>query len=219
VIVESPEKFGDHVSFGNKKDAKKYAAKKAIDWLIANNYMPSDGSVKFPKPPTPVQVAQPRKPKSVSPSEPSIPTDGTPTTKYTSKVPGLCTKLGFPPPRYEITRANAADHSFWNGYANFSDTRIEGRVGRVFNVWGKTNAKEQCAEIVYSFLKDIERQRGEEFGSDDRKRKRSSVSPDDGKDVEQSKESEGGTGCEIDTHAQIKKEDKVSEDQLKDEGY
>jgi hypothetical protein len=200
-IAESPQSFGgEALSFSNKKDAKKYAAKKAIDWLIANRHMPSDGSVKFRKAPTRIQ-AQLKKCKSVSPSESGTPTDGTPPVKYTTKVPALCTKLGFPPPKYEITRAKADDHSFWHGYADFNDPRIEGKVGRVFNVWGQKNAKEQCAEIVYSFLKDVEKQRGEEFGAEDRKRKRSSESPHDRKEAEENKGSEAGTDSVVDTHA------------------
>jgi hypothetical protein len=178
VISETSQQFGGNaVSFSNKKDAKQYAAKKAIDWLITNSHMPSNGSVRFPKPPPPIQAAQPKKMKSKSPSDPGTPTNSSSnTTSYAAQIPPLCNKLGFAPPKYEITRAKADDVPFFNGYADFGgDPRIEGKVGEVFNVYGQKRAKEQIAEIVYSFLKDIERQRGESLDfDDDKKRKRSS---------------------------------------------
>jgi hypothetical protein len=160
------------VSFSNKKDAKQFAAKKAIDWLIANNHMPSDGSARFPKPPPPMQIPQSKKSKPVSPSDPNTPSaEGT--VKYTTMIPPLCNKLGFSPPRYEIEKVN--NTAFWSGYAFFPDNPIiEGKIGEVSNVYGKDNAKLEIAEVVYKFLKDIERQRGEQLDIDDRKRKRSS---------------------------------------------
>ncbi|KAH8801139.1 hypothetical protein F5882DRAFT_167609 [Hyaloscypha sp. PMI_1271] len=56
-IEESTQTFGGaDLPFSNKQDAKQYAAKKAIDWLIANNHMPSDGSARFSKPPPPMHL-------------------------------------------------------------------------------------------------------------------------------------------------------------------
>ena len=160
-IAESSEQFGGAAqTFTNKKDAKQYAAKKAIDWLINNNHMPSDGSVRFPQPPPPFQGVQPKKRKSLSPSEPS--TSLQENVKYTSLVPALCTRLGFSPPRYELEKAD--DTAFWSGYAFFpGNPIIDGKVGKVRNVFGQKNAKEEIAEEVYRFLKDIERQREEQF--------------------------------------------------------
>jgi hypothetical protein len=43
-FAESPQQFGGaNLSFSNKKDAKQWAAKKALDWLIGNNCMASTG--------------------------------------------------------------------------------------------------------------------------------------------------------------------------------
>jgi hypothetical protein len=167
-IAESSQKFGGSVqTFSNKKDAKQYAAKKAIEWLIANNHMPSDGSVRFAKPPPPVQL-QPKKRKSLSPSDSSP--DGT--IKYATLVPTLCHKLGFGPPRYEIEKTD--NTALCNGYAIFpGNPIIDGKVGEVFNVFGQKNTKEEIAEIVYSFLKDIERQREGQLDIQGNKRLRS----------------------------------------------
>lgn len=86
-------------------------------------------------------------------------------------------------PTYEITK-HSENTPLWNGYAHFSgDPRIEGKVGEVRSVYGKSNAKEQIAMEVFSFLKDIERQRMEiedNEEEEDRKRKRESVSSEIG---------------------------------------
>ncbi|KAM3067021.1 hypothetical protein ACMFMG_011803 [Clarireedia jacksonii] len=53
-IPENPEPITTTL----QKDAKQHIAKLAVDWLIAQNCMPSDGSVKFPKSPqTPIPSA------------------------------------------------------------------------------------------------------------------------------------------------------------------
>ncbi|TEY70185.1 hypothetical protein BOTCAL_0110g00040 [Botryotinia calthae] len=56
-IREKAEPVTTLASFSNKKDAKQFISKLAIDWLISQNLMPSTGAVKFPRaanpPPTP----------------------------------------------------------------------------------------------------------------------------------------------------------------------
>lgn len=43
-LAESPQQFGGaDLSFSNKKDAKQWAAKKALDWLTGSNGMASTG--------------------------------------------------------------------------------------------------------------------------------------------------------------------------------
>jgi hypothetical protein len=55
---------GSQPSFARKKDAKKYAAKCAVEWLRAKGFMPQEGGVRFPKatiaqpPPSPSQTRQ-----------------------------------------------------------------------------------------------------------------------------------------------------------------
>lgn len=80
IIAESIQKFGEGIPFSNKKSAKKYASKLAIDWLIDRNYMPADGGVRFPKvhllpqlPPKPVfatlQASTPNPPAPSAPAQ------------------------------------------------------------------------------------------------------------------------------------------------------
>lgn len=57
--------------------------------------------------------------------------------------------------------------ALYDAWADFGyDPRIEGRVGMVRSVFGKKTAKEEVAKIVISFLRDIERQRTEDFSYD-----------------------------------------------------
>jgi hypothetical protein len=72
-------------------------------------------------------------------------------------VPPLCGKLGFGAPYYELEKAD--NTSFWNGYAIFpGNPIIDRKVGEVRSVYGKDKTQEDIAGVVYSFLKDIERQ-------------------------------------------------------------
>lgn len=182
IIPESVQKFGEGFSFSNKKNAKKYASKKAIDWLITHNYMPADGTVKFPKvqqlpqlPPKPNTSVPPLAVSVPSPAA-SISSDAAKTKSWASQVPELCTRLGYDIPTYEITKTSETE-AFYSGYAHFGgDPRIVGKFGPVQNVYGQKRAKEEIAKELVSFLKDIERQRLEQHEIEERKRKRSSDS-------------------------------------------
>jgi hypothetical protein len=202
-LRETPIRFNATaaVTFSNKKHAKHYASKRAVDWLIGNGFMPKDGSVKFPKVATsqPIKRAkipppQPKqKVKQELPSHPVTPdkapiqeksplantatlatlSDGS-KTRFTSMVPELCERLGFDVPHYELTKV-VDNGALWNGYAHFGgDPRIDGPIGEVKAVYGQKNAKEAIAEELVSFLKSIEKHRLEQQEADDRKRKRGS---------------------------------------------
>jgi len=186
-IPESIQKFGEGFSFSNKKNAKKYASKLAVDWLITHNYMPADGTVKFPKVqqlpplppkpntsvPLPLPLPLPSFAASVSSDAPA---PATKTSSWASQVPELCTRLGYDTPTYEITKTSETE-AFYSGHAHFGgDPRIVGKFGPVQNVFGQKRAKEEIAKELVSFLKDIERQRLEQHESEEKKRKRSSDS-------------------------------------------
>jgi hypothetical protein len=153
ILAESPGPFGEAVSFTKKKDAKQYASKKAIDWLIDNNLMLPGG-------------AKPPKPKAINPPvakvKEGIPLHPATTPKSASvagQIPELCIRLGLAIPRYEIKRVSESA-PLYSGHAHFNgDPRIEGRIGEVAAIYGQKNAKEMIAEGVLEFLKDIERQR------------------------------------------------------------
>ncbi|KAF7902110.1 uncharacterized protein EAF01_007408 [Botrytis porri] len=162
VIVQNTESFTTLASFSNKKDAKQFISKVAIDWLISHNFMPSNGAVRFPKTPIASPILDARE-RSTSP------------TPYPSLVPGLCIALGFNPPAYKLTRMSEGA-AFWEIYADFgSDPRADGPIGKLTNIYGKQKAKEACAKEVFKFLKAIERlkeadivaQQGEERRSEE----------------------------------------------------
>jgi hypothetical protein len=197
-IAESAKPFGgDDMSFSNKKSAKQYAAKCAIDWLIQSNHMPSDGTLKFPKlkqvahqlPPKPGSVASYPSPStsvSTSTDTPAAKSPAkTPAKSWASQVPELCLRLGLKNPSYEITKYSDSV-AFYRGYAHFENEPLieEGEIGMVDNVYGQKTAKEMIAEEVVKFLKDIERQRSGVFevkghDAEEKKRKRESGSSQD----------------------------------------
>ena len=154
-ISESPDSFplGDTtVSFSRKKDAKQYVSKKAIDWLIANNFMPSDGSVKFPK------VSKSASPPAMERTTSAKGGGSEGELSIVSQVPILCGRLGFGHPTYVLDAAPGT--ALYSGYAHFGgDPRIEGKIGPFSNIFGRKSAKEKCAQEVLVFLKDIEKQR------------------------------------------------------------
>ncbi|RDW83412.1 hypothetical protein BP5796_04903 [Coleophoma crateriformis] len=142
MIGESIQPFGSSVTFSNKKDAKRYAAKRAVDWLIGNGFMPKDGSVKFGKP----------KVSSIGPVVPSGPSAA-------AQVPELCHKLGLINPTYKIEKQGNTGNVY-SGYATFDGVAwIEGKIGEFANVLGRKQAKEACAQRILVFLKGIQRQK------------------------------------------------------------
>jgi hypothetical protein len=199
-LRETPIRFNatTAVTFSNKKHAKHYASKRAVDWLIGNGFMPKDGSVKFQKVATPQAVKRakvpPPQPKSklkqelpshpssqnenvtraISPSENSATPSDAGQTRFATMVPELCERLGFEPPSYELSKV-ADNAALYNGFAHFrGDPRIDGPIGEVRNIFGRKDAKEAIAQELVSFLKSIEKHRREQQELDDRKRKRES---------------------------------------------
>jgi hypothetical protein len=149
-IGEHPEPFGNQgVTFARKKDAKQYSAKLAIEWLIANHHMPSDGSVSFPK-------SRPQQPPAAPEADPGavlISVDDGPS--YGQRVAEMCGKLAMSPPVYMITQ-HEEFKAMYSGYATFeSNPQIVGRVGEFSNIYGRKRAKEACAEKVLEFLESI----------------------------------------------------------------
>jgi hypothetical protein len=163
-IAESSEVFGSTtVSFGKKKDAKRYACKCAIEWLIEHNFMPAQGGVRLAKvetlgPPTPKVsiLGAPRKSDAIRASldgVPSMPAPGTPS--YAHRVASLSTELGFSPPTY-VAKQNPEAAAIWSIFAHFpGDPRVHGKAGESVNVYGKKSAKEACAKQVLQFLESI----------------------------------------------------------------
>ncbi|KAI1212494.1 uncharacterized protein F4807DRAFT_373673 [Annulohypoxylon truncatum] len=191
-IDENPEPFpgpngglvnGNQPYFGRKKDAKKYAAKCAVEWLKANGYYrPGTDAVKSPQAPqapqppkqqvTPQSSPAKKKPKLL-PSSPEVPAGVTvksepngarplPASAFNSdeisavvEVDQLCTRLGLPGrPQYKITESSDIP-GFYNGYVDLGilATKLPVGTGRVEKVMGKKAAKERIAEEVLVYLR------------------------------------------------------------------
>ncbi|KAI9646203.1 hypothetical protein NHQ30_005643 [Ciborinia camelliae] len=168
-IKENPEPISSNVSFARKKDAKQFISKLAIDWLISQNLMPSNGAVKFPKAPVAPQTPNAKIPRTpISPpsaSASALPSTTSPQersispTSYPALIPDLCHSLGLNIPTYKIVPM-VEGVPIYHVYADFGfDPHVLGRVGEFRDIFGKKKAKEVCAKEVWNFLKDIERQR------------------------------------------------------------
>ncbi|KAI1502744.1 hypothetical protein F5X99DRAFT_417730 [Biscogniauxia marginata] len=182
-IDEHPEPFpgaagglfedGTQPSFFRKKDAKKYAAKCAVEWLRANGYMPQAGGVKFPKPqqpaPKPLSLPKNAKPASLpqASNPPKTPNNAPKTPAPVSpfddtqpsaafEVARLCKDLGWQPPQYRIEPDPSAG-GFFSGYPDLgiNASLFPDGVGRVNNILSKKAAKEKIAEDLLKPLKQI----------------------------------------------------------------
>lgn len=155
-------------AFARKKDAKRYAAKCVVHWLMVQGK-----DVKIPKLPgkgtqsTPSKATQAE--SKPGPAEPSTSTGMSTTAKHADdsddevsavdRVKELCNHLGLETPVYKIV--NAELDNFYNGYADFGvdrftlgDTRFE-----VTNCFTKKGAKEQIAEQVLVCLLKLKKKR------------------------------------------------------------
>jgi hypothetical protein len=112
--------------------------------------MPSDGSVSFPKIRSPPNA-----------TKGSSTDDGSGEASPGQKVAELCGKLGLAPPTYEII-AHKEFPSMYSGYAHFGGHLLtKGRIGEFENVYGRTNARVECAKGVLVFLQGVLRAREE----------------------------------------------------------
>ncbi|KAI1752373.1 hypothetical protein F4782DRAFT_501607 [Xylaria castorea] len=171
--------YGDasQCTFAKKKDAKKYAAKCAVDWLRAKGFMPQSGGVKFPRSTIVFpqqkqqqQQAPPKNPSSPShTTKPSSPPAAIPASPFDDSQPSaahqaneLCTGLGISPPTYRVELTDEKG-LFYSGYADFG---VYGAIlpfdvskSRVENIMGKKAAKEMIAENLLRLLLEEKQKR------------------------------------------------------------
>ena len=83
-------------------------------------------------------------------------------SSYAQKVNELCPLLGLRPPQYRIApNADAPVVNILSGAAYFPDNPLlPGPVGTIRNIYGKKNAKEECAREVYRVLMHIATEKG-----------------------------------------------------------
>ncbi|TPX12044.1 uncharacterized protein E0L32_007159 [Thyridium curvatum] len=152
-------------SFQRKKDAKQYAAKIAVTWLMEQGRMPTNAvDACFPKI-KPAAAAKPA-PAPVKARPAPSPSPSTSSSSQTrgensaaARVAQLCHQLNVPLPRYVVI-AHDRVPGWFSGYADFGgDMRIPPQIGRVEDVYGRKAAKEQMAEQVLQYLLEVEAER------------------------------------------------------------
>lgn len=145
-------------TFGRKKDAKRYAAKLCVDWLVSQGHLvPNLADEKG----WPFVVPEALKPKTkgvrtgvVDPHDASVPA--------TQRLAQLCNQMGFQSPTFRITPwAGQAGGALWDGEVDFGadSGRFPEGVGRVEKVYNKAKAKEMVAEALLEFLLKEEEKR------------------------------------------------------------
>ncbi|KAI9848294.1 MAG: hypothetical protein M1837_000558 [Sclerophora amabilis] len=76
------------------------------------------------------------------------------------KVNDLCHILHVSPPHYSLT-THPNSPSILSGSASFpNDPLLKSPVGEVRNIYGKKNAKDECAALVLAYLREVARGRG-----------------------------------------------------------
>lgn len=168
-------------TFARKKDAKKYAAKCAVEWLRAKGFMPQGGAARFPKGMvTPHQqrlrqIQRPQQQTLVTPSarvgQPISPPVAITQSPFDAsqqsavhQVAELCRDLGYPAPAYKI---DSDGSGFFNGAANFGDHRDllpfdAAAVSPVHGGLGNKATKEMVAENLLIPLRAEKRKRDAE---------------------------------------------------------
>ncbi|KAH8158567.1 hypothetical protein CIB48_g9684 [Xylaria polymorpha] len=146
-------------TFAKKRDAKKYAARCAVEWLRVKGFMPQNQQQqqqqiqpKAPNSPSHTKLAPPA-PIPASPFDASQPSAA-------HQVSELCTSLGISSPTYKVEPTN--DAGFFGGYADFGSygalLPFDISKSRVENIMGKKAAKEMIAENLLRLLQE-ERQK------------------------------------------------------------
>ncbi|KAL1840909.1 hypothetical protein VTK73DRAFT_3639 [Phialemonium thermophilum] len=175
-------------AFARKKDARRYAARCCVDWLVARGRVLSiNKGVRAPALPLTATTPAPRSSSLPSPSPSPSPSSSSssppspslhrpaPTSTAVNplldndkdvpsprqRVQELCKRLGTPPPR--IVVEEAADGG-WNAWPLFELTDTFGHlvpdsVGRVEGASSKKDAKAVSAEGVLAWLLDVEMRR------------------------------------------------------------
>lgn len=142
-------------SFGSKKEARKYAAKCCVEWLLERDLC---------QPATEAQSAKAKKKKGNNTGIAAL--DGPRgTSPVVQKAAALCKKLGFGVPRYKIEPVpDSPEAGWWSGEVDFGrdEHKVPAGVGRVDNVYGIRAAEERMALQVLDFLLSVEKKREEQ---------------------------------------------------------
>ncbi|MCJ1378906.1 hypothetical protein MMC17_002005 [Xylographa soralifera] len=142
---------GADVLFASKKAAKAHAAREAVQFLIRSGELEADGSVR-------------KKRKKVGGGAVRAEEEGRQGEKsWGERVVDLCATLNLHLPTYRLAANDPIAPNIYSGAAHFeSEPLLRAPVGEVRNVFGRKNAREECARGVVAFLEGVRRGRGGE---------------------------------------------------------
>ncbi|CAO1605487.1 hypothetical protein XANCAGTX0491_009004 [Xanthoria calcicola] len=160
-VSSTPAVLGSSTApFSTKKAARNNAAKAAVQHLISLGELNPNGSCKAKK-------------KAKLSAGPTVKVEAKgievkKDTSYANRVNDLAPLLSFTVPVYRFTPTSAAAPNILSGAAYFTGDALyhpslKDGVGEVRNVFGKKNAKEECARGVWEVLKGVARERGVEI--------------------------------------------------------
>ncbi|KAI1768838.1 hypothetical protein GGR53DRAFT_475954 [Hypoxylon sp. FL1150] len=148
--------------FARKKDAKRYAAKCAVEWLRANGYMRQGSSSVVASPqvqnrPVTPQLSPERKKQKLSAPSPEQSKSPAAKSDAIQEAQQLCARLGSPDKPGYILIESSEQPGFFSGYPvmGILGSAIPKGVGHVKEVLGKRQAKEKMAEELLVHLRGI----------------------------------------------------------------
>ncbi|KAK8204412.1 hypothetical protein M8818_005141 [Zalaria obscura] len=146
----SGQQFGTSEKlFLSKKAAKASAAREAVLSLRAQGHLPANAqSKKATIPATSIEDSTSPGAQDAGPAHSSDTNSLEVEPSYTASIPPICTLLGLNPPQYAWTPDPQAA-GFISGAAYFkgeTHSKLQGPVGEVRRVYGKKNARDQCAK-------------------------------------------------------------------------
>lgn len=159
VIPGHPTPFGGTSTvFPNKKAARVNAAREAMEFLITAGLTEPDGSLKTKK------KAKLGAAVRIEKDRLGVKKD----TTFAQRVNDICPILGLSAPEYRITPLSADAPNIVSGAAYFrSEPLFPKPLGEVRNVYGKKNAKEECAKGVWMTLSELAKKRGVKVSEED----------------------------------------------------
>lgn len=157
------EPFGSLESLhSTKKDARREAARYAIEYFQAQGQWPEDvssaGGIKKKKKEAPsTTTTQPVVPPEATTTPTPLPLTSTPS--YAQQVAHLAATLSLSTPEWHYT-PHPSDKDFHTVSCFFTrGGPHQGPIGTVRNVFGKKKAKEECARLTLEYLNEVHRQR------------------------------------------------------------
>ncbi|MCJ1323223.1 hypothetical protein MMC15_008577 [Xylographa vitiligo] len=144
---------GADALFASKKAAKAHAAREAVRFLVERGDLEAGGGVR---------AKRGRRGVKVRVEERGGDGDGEGERSWGARVVDLCTLLAIHPPTYRLAAPDPATAPhIYSGAAHFDhEPLLRGPVGEVRNVFGRRNAREECARGVVAMLEGVRRGRG-----------------------------------------------------------